>query len=247
MEKVIDKIRKLRRHGESARAIGNLREAEAFAARAQELLLQHKLSEEVVDAPEEGFIGLHVPPEEYGQKESRRRVIWSEVLADAVARAHFCALAIVPGSNQYHFVGLRHDLEVAGYVFCVLARTARRLAADEASAARVLYRRYDLTWPGTKKFADSFCVGFVGAISKRYREQRERTDVVQAHALILRRGEEAVTAFLKEIAGGEARPLKVPELDEIAARRGCAAGEAVRLDQAGLGGAPGGSSKGLKF
>ena len=43
MENVIDKLRKIMAHAASAREIGNLAEAEAFAAKAQELLLRHKL------------------------------------------------------------------------------------------------------------------------------------------------------------------------------------------------------------
>ena len=43
-EKVIDKIRKLNAMAEGAEKIGNRTEAEAFATKVQEMLLNHKLT-----------------------------------------------------------------------------------------------------------------------------------------------------------------------------------------------------------
>ena len=41
---IIEKLRKLIAHEKSARSIGNIHEAEAFASRIQTLLDEHKLS-----------------------------------------------------------------------------------------------------------------------------------------------------------------------------------------------------------
>ncbi len=237
MLKVIDKIRKLQRHAESARLIGNVAEAEAFAARAQYLLIEHKLSQCMVDAAaaDHDFAACRLTPDSYGEKPKRRRVPWTELLADSVSRAHFCRSAVLVGTNSYVFIGRKHDVEISVFVFTVLARTATRLAHIEADQARAFYRFHQMKWPGDALFHNSFCLGFAVAIARRFQARRAEYDSVHSHALILRREDEALNALVAEVVEGEARALKVPELEELAARRGYLEGEQAELDRAAIG------------
>jgi len=235
--KVIDKIRKLQAHAESATKIGNIAEATAFAAHAQKLLLDYKLTQSDVDGAqgEESTLGgfvLH--PLAWGRNLTRRRIQWAEELAIVVAQAHFCRIGTYAASNVLIFFGRKHDVEIAVYIFCRLAQTAQTLGAEERRKALAEHKRLQMPWPGTKTFLYSFYTGFNAAIYLRYQEQREEAERIQAHALVLQREDDRVKRFAESGAKGEARPLKRPEFDDAALRAGYREGRKVNIKQAAL-------------
>lgn len=89
---IIDKLAKMLRHQESAKAIGSIAEAEAFATRIQELLDKHKLemsdiqfSEQEAAEPIDYDV---IAPRHLGIKEERKRVEWQEDLAMSIAHSN---------------------------------------------------------------------------------------------------------------------------------------------------------------
>jgi hypothetical protein len=241
MEKIIDTIRKLQRHAESAASFGSRAEAEAFAARAQKLLLDYKLTQEAVDAADfegsEIMGGCVLRPSQFGQKRSKRRVAWTEDLAQTVAEGHFCRAACLPGSNKIVFLGRRHDVEIAVYVFCRLARTSAKTARLELRETKLEYKQDGLShlWPGDKIFTDSFHLGFSAAILGRYKQQREQAEQVHAHALILHSEDAALKTFVSSFTNyHQARPLRRSEVEDTAMLQGFKAGNAVDLETPGL-------------
>ena len=116
-QSVMDKLAKLQSHADSAKAIGNEAEAEAFAAKVAELLVTHKLSmtevEFAAQAEDDPVDGAYVDYAKYAPDQSgRTRVWWQETLIDVVARAHFCRIMVVPGSSRIFLVGRGSDRQV---------------------------------------------------------------------------------------------------------------------------------------
>ncbi len=235
--KVIDKIRKLQRHAASAASIGNMAEAEAFAARVQELLIKHKLEQSDVErttGEESQMTAFALHPEAWTSKLSLRRMNWAEELAMVVSEAHFCRMGLYAGSNVLLFFGRKSDVDVTVHVFCQLARAAQEIGAREVREAKKLYKAYMRVWPGTKAFLHSFYTGFTGAIYKRYLERQQETEEVRAHALVLKRESDAVEEFRRQFTSKEAKPLKRPDWEDNAIRAGIRAGEKVNINKSEL-------------
>jgi hypothetical protein len=154
---IIDKIRKLFAHAESAAQIGNQAEAEAFATKANELLLAHKLDATVIafadDTPEELVNSEDIPNTElFGTKGNAG---WRAVLFNAVAKAHFCR--IVLSSGKVVVFGTPSDRAVAKWVFEQLEAAAPKLAAEAIPTAT--------GWDRTPRRArNAWLVGFAAGI-----------------------------------------------------------------------------------
>lgn len=176
-ERYIDKLRKLLNHQKSAEEIGSLAEAEAFAARINELLLQHQISlsevEAVPDDPDEVIDQTRVRADENGLPFSPRRVPWMERLASTVAHANLCKILVVTGRNTVFFVGRPVDREVAVYTYVTLAQAAVRMAERQL---RMKKRLVDLVPVDLTGFKASFYEGFVTGISRRLREMRQTVE-----------------------------------------------------------------------
>jgi len=241
-EKIIDKLRKLRAHAESAEKIGSINEAEAFAAMFQQLLMRHNLElndvefeEEQKDEPIEretiNWQEYNDPLINYGAK----RVAWLESLAVVVTRAFFCRILVRSGSSRITIVGTRSNVEVATYMFITLARSAEKLVRSE-------YRAYKKENPeGGKGFRVSFLSAFVERLSQRFYEERKTAETSSSTALVrLNRAESAVVEWMQKFAGrasgiGGGRDYENAE----GRRRGRAVADSLNLkSNAVRGGAP---------
>lgn len=176
-EKILDKIRKLQAHADSAADIGNEEEAQAFAAKVQELLTAYKLSAaDVGSRPEarEPVDAAHVTWEETGLKVRRTRVGWAERLAFLCARAYYCEFVISSSRGAIgFFIGTDTDRRVCKFMFVTLARFLERLAEREYN--REFYRHYV---PGdsssvahVRGFRAGFMSGFLMRLSTRFDEE----------------------------------------------------------------------------
>ncbi len=194
LSKVIEKLRKIKAHSESAEKIGSMDEAEAFAAMFQQLLLRHKLEatdiefeEEEKEEPVEEHI-VEWQDIQFGHK----RVGWVERLASIVAKAHFCRIMVCSGSSRITLVGRQSDIEIAEFMLVTLVRIADKLVRKEC-------RKYRKENPGanTKGYRVSFMRGFIERLAERYREERHSAEVSTSTALVrINRAETAVTTYM---------------------------------------------------
>lgn len=197
---IMDRLRKLVRHEESAREIGSLAEAEAFAGKIQQLLIEHKLEVAEVMAGDDHDEERReeVEQEMYDPRaigipyNGRARVAWLERLASTVARAHFCRIVVRVGSVVFWFVGTATDRLIAGNVFAALVRGA--IAACDAEYAKA---RRD-PWATTDGFRRSFYAGFVAAIATRMQTQRAAADATTTTALVLANADGAVQKYIAQ-------------------------------------------------
>jgi hypothetical protein len=119
-EKIIDKLRKLLAHKESAEQIGSIQEAKTFAARISKLLSGYKLemsdisnNQEVEENIEKEFVDL----ESLGIPQTMRKDELLATLANIVAKANFCMVVSSHKSNRFYLIGKKTDKQIALYIF----------------------------------------------------------------------------------------------------------------------------------
>lgn len=188
---LLEKLAKMKAHAASAKEIGNDAEAEAFAAKLQQLLMKHKLSLSDVDyareMKEEQIVENHVATKRdaKGKRvyadapdvEVRKvRVYWIETLAAVVARAYSCSIMVIPRSSAVVFVGHTSNVAIAEYLFVVLLRAAESLSW-------LAYGKYynDQRRPGgdvtlARGYRTSWLTSFVHRIAQRMNEEREKIE-----------------------------------------------------------------------
>lgn len=116
-EKIIDKLRKLMKHEESARTIGNLNEAENFASKVQDLLMKYKLSVTDIQIEEEAVVDdLTVEIITPGSLKNRA-VRWHSVLLTGICRANNCDCSSETGSNRLTIYGYETDIALCFTLF----------------------------------------------------------------------------------------------------------------------------------
>jgi hypothetical protein len=176
-EKIIDRIRKLFAKAESAAEIGSAEEAATFAAKANELLLRHKLEMTNIElADEQATDPIEQEDFDIGEPVglgNRTRSSWSEQLFQGIAYAHFCEILLIRG-KKFILVGRTSDRELVRYLYATLASHGNRLAA---SFARAELRKWgDRSAADTRRLKTDFLMGYYQAINKRLRERRAQVE-----------------------------------------------------------------------
>jgi hypothetical protein len=177
LQKTLGLIKKLMAKADSAAQIGSAEEAATFAAKANELLLKHKLemtdlelaSEDTDDPIEDGYINV---AQAAGLKKGggARRAAWIEGLASRLCNAHFCKLLVVPGSKTIRIIGRKSDKQIVEYLLTTLVREGERLAILYERVSRVSAQRAGLPIPQQPK--RGFLLGFTAGIGEKLREMR---------------------------------------------------------------------------
>ena len=194
-EKILDRLAKIKTHAESARKIGSIEEAEAFASMLQRLLTRYKLAMSDIEFEQ------HERDEPVGQYPvdwedvavRRTRVQWIERLAYIVTKAHFCRYLVHNRSSKITIVGRESDAKVAEYLLVVLVRAVERLS--HAAAYRSNTTREERGYG----YRTAYIGGFVGRLAERFDEERRAPENTTSTALVrINRATVAVTAYMKE-------------------------------------------------
>jgi len=172
---ILEKIRKLHEHAQSAQEIGSEEEAKAFAAKVQELLTAYKLSMSDVHraATVDDEMGItYFTWEQCHLAPRRMRIPWSELLANLIGRTYYCKF-IIAGYGGYigSYVGTKTDREIAIYMFCFIAEFIEKLSYRE-------YKRYynDLRDSGgdmseATNYRSGYITGFITRLGERFDEE----------------------------------------------------------------------------
>lgn len=173
-DKVLDKLKKIQAHAESAAAIGNEAEAQAFASMLQRLLLTHKLEmtdlEFEVMEKIEPIIRKGIDYQDVAEKKSR--VAWRENLASMLARAQFCRILVTPGSSRITLVGKAEDVAVVEYMIVTLTRATESIVKKEHQKyCWEVYKR-DNNCTAARGFKESFLTGFLVRLNTRLKTER---------------------------------------------------------------------------
>lgn len=178
MENVIDKLRKLMAMQESAKKIGNLAEAEAFAAKAQELLTKYKLEMTDVEYAEqeaaEPIMGEFFSARELlNLSVKKRHDNWIGILINAIAEANFCKVIRSVNSNAFRLVGRATDRTTTKNLFEYLSRACIEMAPQQAEEHFGPSPVPGMRHPRERSFISSFKLGFAGAIYDRLEVKKQ--------------------------------------------------------------------------
>lgn len=249
---IIDKLRKLIAHEKSARTIGNLKEAEAFAARIQDILTAHKLGmDEVAYAEREAsepIDWLRCNSEEVEGNGKRVKVYWQVELAKAIAYVNSSQMVHSGGSSgsAFFFVGRTSDRELCKALWIYLVELGNELcetAASEDRGEQYFYFRDTknhakaLPWypvafrAWMKDYRKAWRVGFADAICKRlydnYAKAMKKAEGGTA-IIHIKKDALAVEAFLKKKTTRAAQPQRSGD-NKDAYKRGASTGNAIAL------------------
>lgn len=174
---ILDKIKKLRATGVSLGKGGHAGGAELYAAKAQDLLIKHKItlaelerSEALGDDP----IGFEVFTP--GDCPADKRCWWAHSLAVCVGKAHFCIVIGMSRTSDFKIVGRSKDREIALYMFDYLSNVMQILELLESQK---------LTGP-KRGFKDSYYSGFISGVREKYEKaMRKAKDGEGGTALVV--------------------------------------------------------------
>jgi len=177
IDEIKERIAKLLEHKESAEKLGNEDEAAAYAAEVQRRLEKYKLSaasiemtSDEIEVEKEAFVPQHHNVEPY-----QHRCKWQERIAGSIARAYYCEILVMTGTNALTFIGEESDRKCAMYVHAKLVRTCKRLGRNAYNWAR----RND---ENTSGFLSAFYRSFSRTIASRARElRRESRERAEEH------------------------------------------------------------------
>lgn len=203
-DRVLDKIRKIKAHMESASKIGNDKEAEAFAAMMQRMMLQHNIAMTDIEVEQmeadEPITEHWFNPEGKDGKSKRTRSYWMEDLAKIVAKAHFCDIAVNEKWNHIMLIGRKSNIEVAEFMVVTLSRLIHKMALNAwwrewtRRGGKQSYERNREVREELKGFRPAYVKSFTQRLAERYAEERRKAT----------QGPEATTTALVRVNRAEA-------------------------------------------
>ena len=196
-EKVLEKLAKIKRHAESAAALGSDKEAEVFLKKLYDLLLQHNLEMEdleLTDAPTEGIDKEWILWEAHGLRTKGKRDKFVEILATLLGVHYGCCICVARGTNSIQVIGKATSRRLVVYLIVTLSRYMK----ESMEKARRHAQR-DPLFCGDR-WAGSFYAGFINTIHTRLKELKARagTDGNSTALVRISRDLDEVTRFVEE-------------------------------------------------
>lgn len=232
-ESILDKIKKLQLHADSAKNIGSHEEAAAFAAKVAELLLKYNLDMADIKLADSSTIEEDISkglfnPADHGIKQRKTRVEWQEMLASSVARAHFCRILVGRGMNTMAMVGRPHNREVASWLLGVLIRDLE-FSADKAYVKFFYECKADGDVTKARGYRASWLSGAVSAI--RGRLDAWRADLPEESTALVRSIDVELDAWVDEHSTGTIQTHATTVTNRQGILDGIEHGKSVNIDQ----------------
>lgn len=168
MSKIIETIEKLMRHSESAKSIGSIAEAEAFAVQARKLMTEHKVEMHEInltgELEGEQVEQCEVFATDFGQRSLSKIAVNQLKVATALAPAYYCLAVGLRGCNNLVVFGLKSDRE----------RFVQALDAILATAAALCQRDLDGAYNAGRNFRASWYHGFAIGLHEKVQSELAR-------------------------------------------------------------------------
>lgn len=183
--KIIEKIQKLLALANST----NEHEAANAAARAAELMLQHKIDQ--ADLSTDDTAQEEVA--EFRVGKAKNNVGWKGVMLVGLFRAFGC-WGVKAGGRGWKIIGRKSDVDTVRYMFDYLVAEVNRLADENWE------RVQDTTYDTIKRWKNAFRVGAASVIQTQLTEQQKATmSTASSTALVyVGKQEEAVAQACKQ-------------------------------------------------
>ena len=194
IEKIVEKLKKLKRAYEGAKAINSEGEANAAAAAIQRILLEYNLSMDDVDTKEEDKSKVteeHVSGYNYKSIGGK----WEFKLAQVICKWNFCYCFMQGNHQRIVIVGKPENIETVKWLLTLLSE---RFVA----ISKVRYKEYQLTWEYREKpivldtYQRRYLVGCAAGLGIKFQEesnlmkQQEAEYKQKVDALVLRNDRE---------------------------------------------------------
>ncbi len=154
-ESIVDRVKKLLNLAERN---SNVHEAAAAMAKAQRLILEHKLASVDLDVEEEASIKV----EEHVIEERGKSVVtWRSCLMSSLTKATGCSAVYSreDGKQRIHLFGTQNDVAFVSYAFKYLIAEIDRLCKEQAVGQG-------------KSFSNNFRLGAAAAIGSKLKQAR---------------------------------------------------------------------------
>lgn len=230
MDSIIEKLRKLINHERSAREIGNVEEATAFAAKIQEFVDKYNIELSKISLD----IDSNDVRSEVSISECRQR--WMKLLLNNIAHLNGCH--VVFQSDGYECFGTEIDIELVKMFYEYFAELGVHLQKLAVLSYKMSpeYKRKRKRTRATLTFKDSFGLGYMSALVYRLQMQRaESTRESQALIYIGNKLEKAKNAVKYKVVSNKVT-VKRALFRDPAYSRGVAAGRSVALNPKTIGG-----------
>jgi Protein of unknown function (DUF2786) len=165
--KILEKLKKLIRHERSARSIGNVEEAAAFAIKIQELLDQYNLSLNEIDIEETRST---VKGAYYAYNTAQ---FWQRAFLRDLGELHGCD--IIFETKGATLIGSELDREIVGEMYGYFEPLGRHLCDCHVREWQKTpdYRRKRKKTFYTRRYKIAFCFGYQSALVERLEEQQK--------------------------------------------------------------------------
>lgn len=157
-------VSKLRAHADSARKIGSVAEAEAFALMVQKLMAEHCLMESDVDAASDPLVCRLFDPREFGIPLRRHLRLWLWLLAKASAECTFTTVASIGNTSGMLYYGRETNVLGAMQTYAYLLRACEHLSHAGLRENRTTRRLRLRSVQARKRWLESWRVGFGEAV-----------------------------------------------------------------------------------
>jgi hypothetical protein len=192
LDEVKVRLQKLIAKEESSRQLGNLAEAEAFASKIQQLLLEYQIDIEELRGKNTAY-GVGKERVEMGDLVGNHEGIWAYTLYGVGAVNNFCKVIMPPswGDNYLTLIGEETNREFTHYFVNQLISKLRNLA-------RVSFSKYE--GPDKRNtYIRSFLRGAVDGIGQRLKEDREKAMANTPQVMgLVKNNSAAIIRFMEE-------------------------------------------------
>ncbi len=192
---IVQKIKKLLKHAESAKELGSLQEAEVFSMKAHELLLEHNLDVYAIAAS--GDAGDEFAGWIYNEEVSFKDTLvgpWRKWLIDVLVQHNLCSYTYNTKKQTFRVYGREENVDTVVYLYhyLVVGLTQLALKAHKNATREKLmgYTRYN--------FLKDFLIGAVHGLNEKFTEQNKAHKFADKIDALMVLNTEALSKFIKQ-------------------------------------------------
>lgn len=182
-DQIIERIKKLMKHAESAKQLGSLQEAEAFAAKANEMLLEHNLTMHQIamsaEKDEDEFAKYQYSEYlRYSDNQSGNE--WKFRLAKVLASHNLCGVVFVRRFKEVQIYGQMSNVDTVVWLWNFLSIALLRIAQESH------IKNKDSIFTNRYAYLKNFLIGAcAGLDSKMYSERHNHAHAAKINDLVV--------------------------------------------------------------
>jgi Protein of unknown function (DUF2786) len=198
MDQIIDRIKKLLKHADSAKSIGSLKEAETFAQKANELLLEYNLTMHQIAMSaneDEDEFAKWVYGEYISYQDKHLGDRWMFNLVRVLCKHNLCNVVFNKEVKKFKVYGLIQNVDTVIWLYNFLSTALFNIGQEKFYAfnkkEKKLFNRY--------QYLRNFCLGAVKGIDDKLAEQIAGNKHAEQIFGLIKYNAEALERFLKKV------------------------------------------------